>query len=107
MNKQFYKDNAPLLCIMAVTAAGITIAGFLFHQSFFRILPLYISLIIALLQSRMIRYASLIGGINSILYALVYAHYPLTHYAFPAPYRSSLSSVGVKSPGVSRLFSAS
>ncbi len=77
MNRQFFKDNAPLLCGMAVTAAGITAAGILFHQSFFRILPLYVSLVIALLQSRMIRYASLMGGINSILYALVFAYYHL------------------------------
>ena len=77
MNRQFFKDNAPLLCGMAITAAGVTAAGLLFHQSFFRILPLYVSLVIGLLQSRMIRYASLMGGVNSILYALVYAHYHL------------------------------
>ena len=77
MNRQFFKNNAPLLFGMAVTAAGITAAGLLFHQSFFRILPLYVSLVIGLLQSRMIRYASLMGGVNSILYALVYAHYHL------------------------------
>lgn len=77
MNKQFFKDNAPLLVGMAVTAAGVTSAGIVFHQSFFRILPLYVSLVVGLLQSRMIRYASLIGGVNSVLYALVYAHYHL------------------------------
>ena len=66
MNRQFFKDNAPLLCGMAVTAIGITAAGLL-----------YVSLVIGLLQSRMIRYASLMGGVNSILYALVYAHYHL------------------------------
>ena len=77
MNRQFFKDNAPLLFGMAITAAGVTAAGLLFHQSFFRILPLYVSLVIGLLQSRMIRYASLMGGVNSILYALVYAHYHL------------------------------
>ncbi len=77
MKKSFWKDNLPLLVGMAVTAAAVTAAGILFHQSFFRILPLYVSLIVALLQSRMIRYASLLGGINSILYALVYAGYRL------------------------------
>lgn len=77
MNRQFLKDNAPLIIGMAFTAAGITAAGLLFHQSFFRILPLYVSLVIGLLQSRMIRYASLMGGVNSILYALVYAGYHL------------------------------
>ncbi len=77
MNRQFVKENLPLLCGLAVTAAGITTAGILFRQSPFRILPLYVSLVIALLQSRMIRYASLVGGFNSILYALVYAHFHL------------------------------
>ena len=77
MNRRFFKENAPLLCGMAVTAAGVTAAGLLLHQSFFRILPLYVSLAVGLLQSRMIRYASLLGGLNSILYALVYAHYHL------------------------------
>ncbi len=77
MNRQFVKENRPLLCGMAVTAVGITAAGILFRQSPVRILPLYVSLVIALLQSRMIRYASLMGGFNSILYALVYAHYHL------------------------------
>lgn len=77
MNKQLIKENAPLICGMWITAAGITIAGFWFHQSFFRILPLYVSLVIALLQTRMIRYASLLGAFNSVLYAMVYMHYHL------------------------------
>ena len=77
MNRRFFKDNAPLIVGMALTAAGITAAGLIFHQSFFRILPLYVSLVIGLLQSRMIRYASLMGGVNSILYAVVYAGYHL------------------------------
>lgn len=75
--KSFFRENAPLLCGMALTAIGVTAAGLIFHQSFFRILPLYVSLTVALLQSRMIRTASLIGGINSILYAVVYAGYHL------------------------------
>ncbi|MBO4407254.1 MAG: hypothetical protein J5849_06085, partial [Clostridia bacterium] len=59
--KSFFRENAPLLCGMALTAIGVTAAGLIFHQSFFRILPLYVSLTVALLQSRMIRTASLIG----------------------------------------------
>jgi nicotinamide riboside transporter PnuC len=59
---------------MAVTAILITVTGILFHQSFIRILPLYVSLVVGVLQSRANRYASLLGGMNSILYALVYVY---------------------------------
>jgi len=77
MNRQFLKDNWPMLILMGITAIGITVTGILFHQSFLRILPLYISLTIALLQSRVIRYAPLIGGINSVLYCMVFLYYHL------------------------------
>jgi nicotinamide riboside transporter PnuC len=59
---------------MAVTAILITVTGILFHQSLIRILPLYVSLVVGILQSRANRYASLLGGMNSILYALVYIY---------------------------------
>lgn len=51
-------------------------------QSFVRILPLYISLLIALLQSEVNRYANLVGGLNSIIYSVVYFYYNL--YAMAA-----------------------
>ena len=85
MKNQFIKDNLPILILMGITAVGITVTGIVFGQSFLRILPLYISLTIALLQSRANRYAPLIGGINSILYCFVYIHYRLygsAAYAF-------------------------
>ena len=59
---------------MAVTAILITVTGIWFDQSFIRILPLYVSLVVGVLQSRANRYASLLGGMNSILYALVYVY---------------------------------
>ncbi len=68
------KDNLPRLCLMAVTAILITVTGILFNQSFIRILPLYVSLVVGVLQSRANRYASLLGGMNSILYTLVYIY---------------------------------
>lgn len=61
-----------IIVLMIITAILITIAGFLFHQQFIRILPLYFSLIIAYLNSKVNRYASLMGGLNSILYAAIY-----------------------------------
>lgn len=62
---------------LAVMAVLITAAGIIFHQSFFRILPLYISLMVMILQSKVSRYAYLVGGLNSILYAIVYLYYGL------------------------------
>ena len=77
MVKAFLKENLPMILGPIITAAGVTITGILFHQAFIRILPLYVSMIIALLQSRMNRYASLLGGINSLLYAMVSFYYLL------------------------------
>lgn len=77
MNEKHSNKNIYLLLLMGLTAVGITVSGVLFHQSFWRILPLYISLIIGLLQSRVSRYAPLLGSFNSLLYAAVYGHYQL------------------------------
>ena len=77
MNRKFLKDNWFILSLMAITAVAITVTGIIFHQSFLRILPLYISLMVGLLQSRVNRYAPLIGSFNSILYGFVYIYYHL------------------------------
>ncbi|MBR3779696.1 MAG: nicotinamide mononucleotide transporter [Clostridia bacterium] len=62
---------------MGLTAVLITVAGVVYHQNFFRILPLYVSLIIGMLQSRINRFASLLGSVNSLLYGAVYIFYKL------------------------------
>lgn len=62
---------------MALTVIGVTVTGILSHQSAIRILPLYNSIIVSILQSKVNRYASLIGGLNSLLYAYVDWHYGL------------------------------
>ncbi len=69
--------KALMLVLMAVTGVLITVTGVIFKQSFIRVLPLYVSLIIAYMQSKVSRYALLIGGVNSILYALTYLYYHL------------------------------
>ena len=73
-NKFFTKDNLPRLALILVTAILITVTGVIFSQSVIRIVPLYVSLIVGALQSRANRYASLIGGLNSILYTAVYVY---------------------------------
>ena len=75
MNKKFFsKNNLPRLILMFVTAILITVTGILSRQNFLHILPLYVSLVVAILQSRANRYASLLGGLNSILYTIVYVY---------------------------------
>ena len=77
--------SAALALLMLATATGITITGIIFKQDFWRMVPLYVSLFIAFMNSRVNRYAPLVGGLNSILYALVYLSYGLyssAAYAF-------------------------
>ena len=69
--------SRPMLILMAVTAVLITATGVAFKQPFLNMLPLYVSLTVALLQSRVSRAAHLIGACNSLLYAAVYAHFRL------------------------------
>lgn len=70
---------------MFVTAIGITAAGIYYKQKFFLFMPLYISIVIGLLQSRVSRYSCLLGSANSILYGVVYFYYKI--------YASAISAV--------------
>ena len=62
---------------MAITFVLLTIARYYCKQPLLRTLPLYISLVVGFLQSRVNRYAPLIGGFNSLLYAYVYYYFGL------------------------------
>ena len=70
--------------LMGCTAVLITAAGLYYRQKFLLIIPLYFSLIIGLLQSRVNRFASLIGSANSILYGVVYIYYNIYGSALSA-----------------------
>ncbi|MBR4864490.1 MAG: nicotinamide mononucleotide transporter [Oscillospiraceae bacterium] len=61
-----------LAVLTVICAALITWTGIQFQQPFLRMLPLYISLCVGMLQSRANRYASLVGGLNSLVYTFVY-----------------------------------
>lgn len=74
---EFTKKDIFVFILMALTAVLITAAGIIYKQNFLRILPLYVSLVIGLLQSRVNRFASLLGSANSILYGVVYIWYKL------------------------------
>lgn len=89
-NKEFLKKNLSSFILIVCTAILITVTGIYFKQSFFRMIPLYISLIVAQLQSRVNRYGSLLGSANSLIYAAVYVYYSL--------YGSVLSALLVSFP---------
>ncbi len=57
------------VALIIVTAATITVTGIKFGQVWWKTVPLYVSLVVGLCQTRASRYASLIGGTNSVLYA--------------------------------------
>ena len=61
--------------LLGATAVGITVTGIVFGQDFVRMIPLYVSLFVMLLNSRANRLGLLLGSINSILYALIYYYY--------------------------------
>ncbi len=82
MNHRFAsKENTVKLILMGITAILVTVTGIVYHQSLLHILPLYVSLFVALLQADANRYAPLFGGLNSALYAVVYLHLGLYAYA--------------------------
>ncbi len=78
------KKDIFIFVLMFLTAIGITVAGIYYKQKFFFILPLYISLVIGLLQSKVNRYSCLLGSANSILYGVVYFYYKIYASAFSA-----------------------
>lgn len=88
--KEFLMGRAFLVILAIATLIGITIAGIAFKQSPLRILPLYISLGVMLLNSRANRFGVLVGSLNSLLYAYVYFYYKL--------YGSFLSALLVSFP---------
>lgn len=63
--------------LMVLTGILIAWTGIIYHQSFIRIFPLFVSLIISILQARVCRYAHIVGGVNSLLYAYSAWYYGL------------------------------
>ena len=70
--KNFIKKNTFLCILEFITFTSILTTGIIFHQEFWKMLPLFISLAVMLLQAKVNRYAYLLGGLNSILYAVAY-----------------------------------
>jgi nicotinamide mononucleotide transporter PnuC len=67
----FFKKQAWLYWLTLLSAVLITWTGITLKQQFYHIFPLYISLLIGVLQSRANRYASLLGSFNCLIYTVV------------------------------------
>ncbi|MBO5938026.1 MAG: nicotinamide mononucleotide transporter [Clostridia bacterium] len=71
------RENRVSIGMTLVAAVAIAWTGIIFEQSVFRIIPLFVSLIVGLLQTKANRYACLLGGFNSLIYAAVYVSFGL------------------------------
>ena len=60
------------IALLIVSAISITVTGIVFRQSVIRIIPLYVSLVVGMLQSRASRFSYLLGGMNCIIYTIAY-----------------------------------
>ena len=58
--------------LMALTAIAYVIVWIRFDVPFLKILPLFVSLFVMMLQAKVSRVGYLLGGANSILYAIIY-----------------------------------
>ena len=70
-------SNVISMIAILLAAAMITVSGIISEQHVLKIIPLYVSLFVGMLQSRASRYACLIGGFNAILYSIVYFFFGL------------------------------
>lgn len=83
MKKIDLKSNY-IYILMLIVAAAISVSGIIFHQAFFRMCPLFVSLFVMALNSKANRYGLLIGSLNSLCYAAVYYYYNLIGTMFSA-----------------------
>ncbi|MBR2353496.1 MAG: nicotinamide mononucleotide transporter [Clostridia bacterium] len=77
IRKKWNKEKIFSYGLLIVCAILITVTGILFKQSILRIIPLYVSLVVGLLQSRASRFSYLLGGCNCIIYTVVYISFGL------------------------------
>ena len=68
--------------LLAVSAILITVTGIIFEQKILLMIPLYVSLVVGLLQSRANRFAFLLGGANCMIYTVAYLIMGLYGQAF-------------------------
>lgn len=70
MNK--LKNIPPMIYLAIVAFIAVVTLSIVFEARFFDTLPLLISTVVMFMQTRVNRYAFILGGLNSIIYAAVY-----------------------------------
>ena len=90
LKKILLESKIFMISLITLTAVGITVSGIITGQQFFKILPLYVSLGVMFLQSKAMRLGPLVGGLNCILYTIVYLSYGL--------YASALTTILMSFP---------
>ena len=83
-SKIYSRLRDPWLIFLLITAILVTVSSVLVHQSFIRVFPLYVSMFIMLLMSKVNRYAYLIGGLNAIAYGFIALYYRIPGSAISA-----------------------
>lgn len=66
--KRFFTETLPI----TITFTALLVCGIVFKQKFIKILPLFISLGVMLLNAKVNRIAFIIGGINAFIYCFGY-----------------------------------
>lgn len=66
--------NLPLykLVLVSINIVLVTVFAIIYKEPVFKMIPLYVSVIVMLMQTGGNRYALLLGSLNSIVYAVVY-----------------------------------
>lgn len=70
MNK--IKKIPPMIYLAILEFIAVVVLSIVFEAKFFDTLPLLISTFVMFMQTRVNRYAFILGGVNSIIYAAVY-----------------------------------
>ena len=87
--RKFMRESWFALLLMLLCAVGITVTTLIFKQSWLRVGPMYVSLVISVMQTRAIRFAPLLGGFNAIWHGVVGLHYGLVASAMSCFFFSS------------------
>ena len=66
------KKNGFLYLMVAAAFLGITVTGVMYGCPVYRMIPLCVSLMVMILQTRANRMSFLLGGVNALYYAVVY-----------------------------------
>ena len=71
---EYIKNNLWMTALQVITFGSILTSAIIFKQSPLHILPMFISLVVLFLQSKVNRYAFLLGAANSCLYGVAYIY---------------------------------